>query len=156
MADLKSLQDHGAAGILVSSLDPSAKAALEQFYIPLMSLLGFGEAVLDQLSRTTLEELRNSLVTLVARKADPYRDVRPELFQPHETAKTAELFTKPESTLIGRTARLLGQPYFGSVGKIVELPQKAERTAAAFEARSRSLSARTKQLFAFPWKTSKY
>jgi hypothetical protein len=24
----------------------------------------------------------------------------------------------------------VGQPYFGSVGKIVELPQKAERTAS--------------------------
>lgn len=133
LADIKALQNDGAAGILVSSLDPSLKSALEQFELPVMSLLGFGEAALDQLSRTALEELQNSQVTLVARKSDPYRDVKPELFQPRETAKTAELFAEPKPALIGRTARLLGQPYFGSVGKIIELPQEAERMASGIQ-----------------------
>ena len=133
LADVKALQDKGAAGLMVSSLDPSLKSALEQVELPVMSLLGFGEAALDQFSRTALEELQNSQVTLVARKSDPYRDVKPELFQPRQTVKTAELFSQPEPALIGRTARLLGQPYFGSVGKIIELPQEAERMASGIQ-----------------------
>ena len=132
-ADIRQLQDKEAAGILFSSVDPSSSMVLEQFQIPVMSLLGFGEAVLDQLTRSALEELQNSQVTLVARKPDPYRDLKPELFQPRETAKTAALFAEPEPTLIGQTARLLGQPYFGSVGKIVELPQEAERMASGIQ-----------------------
>lgn len=133
LADLRTLQNQGAAGILVPSLDPTLRTSVEQFEIPVMSLLGFGEAALDQFSRTALEDLTNCQVILVARKADPYRDVKPALFQPYETVKTAELFTQSEPTLIGRTARLLGQPYFGSVGKIVELPDKPERLASGIQ-----------------------
>ncbi len=131
--EIKALQEKGVAGILVSTLDPSTRSALEQLEVPLMSLLGFGEAVLDQLSRLAIDELLDSQVTLVARKADPYRDVRPELFQPRETAKTAALFAEPEPALIGRTARLLGQPYFGSVGKIIELPKEGEQMASGIQ-----------------------
>lgn len=133
LADLKALQDKGAAGILVSSLDPTSRMGLEKFELPVMSLMGFGESVLDQFSRSVLEELKDSQVYLVARQPDPYRDLKPELFQPHETEKTADLFTQPESSLLGRTARLLGQPYFGSVGKIIELPEKAERLASGIQ-----------------------
>lgn len=133
LADLKALQNNGAAGILVSSVDPSLKSAFEQFELPVMSLLGFGEAALDQLSLAALEELQNSQVTLVARKSDPYRDVKPELFQPREATKTAELFAEPEPALVGRTVRLLGQPYFGSVGKIIELPRETERMASGIQ-----------------------
>ncbi len=131
--EIKALQKQGAAGILASTLDPSSRSALEQLELPVISLLGFGEAVLEQLSRSAIDELLDSQVTLVARKPDPYQDVKPELFQPRETAKTAELFAEPEQTLIGRTARLLGQPYFGSVGKIVELPEKTERLASGIK-----------------------
>lgn len=133
LADLKTIQNRGAVGILVSSLHLASRAALKQFDIPVMSLMGFGEAVLDQFSRIALEEMNKSQVTLVARITDPYRDMRPELFQPCETAETAELFEGPEPGLIGRYARLLGQPYFGSVGKIVELPQEIERTASGIQ-----------------------
>jgi hypothetical protein len=135
LAELKTLYDNGAAGILVASLDPASRTEVEKFRIPVMSLLGFGEAALDQLSRSAIEELQNSQVTLLARRADPYRDVKPELFQPRESVKTAELFAEPEPTLIGQTARLLGQPYFGSVGKIVELPEKTERTASGMKSK---------------------
>jgi hypothetical protein len=135
LAELKTLYDNGAAGILVASLDPASRTEVEKFRIPVMSLLGFGEAALDQLSRSAIEELQNSQVTLLARRADPYRDVKPELFQPSESVKTAELFAEPEPTLIGQTARLLGQPYFGSVGKIVELPEKTERTASGMKSK---------------------
>ncbi|HBO33883.1 MAG TPA: hypothetical protein DD636_03965 [Anaerolineaceae bacterium] len=134
-AELKTLCDNGAAGILVAALDPASKIEIEQLNMPVMSLLGFGEAALDQLSRSAIEELQNSQVTLLARRADPYRDVKPELFQPSESVKTAELFAEPEPTLIGQTARLLGQPYFGSVGKIVELPEKTERTASGMKSK---------------------
>jgi hypothetical protein len=134
-AELKTLCDNGAAGILVASLDPASRTEVEKFRIPVMSLLGFGEAALDQLSRSAIEELQNSQITLLARRADPYRDVKPELFQPSESVKTAELFAEPEPTLIGQTARLLGQPYFGSVGKIVELPEKTERTASGMKSK---------------------
>lgn len=130
LADLKVMQKEEVAGILVASLDPASRFALEQFEIPVMSLLGFGEATLDQLTKTAIEELQNSQVALVARKADPYRDLRPELFQPHETAKTAGLFAEPEPSLIGQAARLFGQPCFGSVGKIIKLPKEPERTAS--------------------------
>lgn len=133
LAAMKALEDKGAAGILVSSLDPSLKSSLEQFKLPVMSLLGFGEAELDQSTRTALEDLQNSQVTLVARKTDPYRDMKPELFQARETAETAALFAVPEPALIGRTARLLGQPYFGSVGKIIDLPQETERMASGIQ-----------------------
>ena len=82
-----------------------------------------------------MEELHGKQITLVACKANPYRNLKPELFQERETDETAQLFAEPEPTLIGRTARLLGQPYFGSVGKIVELPQEIERTASGIQSK---------------------
>jgi len=135
LAELKALQEKGAAGIVVSSLETATRTEVEKFEIPVMSLLGFGEATLDPLSQSAMEELHGKQITLVARKADPYRDLKPELFQERETDETAQLFAEPEPTLIGRTARLLGQPYFGSVGKIVELPQEIERTASGIQSK---------------------
>jgi len=135
LTDLEELKNKGAVGILVTSLDPSLKMDLEEFDLPVMSLLGFGEATLDQFSRSVIEELQDSQVTLVARQPDSYRDLKPELFQPRATYQTEELFAKPEPKLIGRTVRLLGQPYFGSVGKIIELPTKTERLASGIQSR---------------------
>ncbi|MEL7627202.1 MAG: hypothetical protein AAGU15_10120 [Anaerolineaceae bacterium] len=127
LEEIQSLKEKGASGFVVTSLDPSSLNALDQSDLPLMSLLGFGEAVLDEYSRAAIEDLHHKQITLIARKADPYRDVKPELFQPRETEGTGELFAAPERGLLGRTVRLLGQPYFGSIGKIVELPGKPER-----------------------------
>lgn len=135
LTDLEELKNRGAAGILVTSLNPSLKLELEQFDLPVMSLLGFGEASLDQYSRSMIEELQESQVTLVAHQPDPYRDFKPELFQTRATDQTEELFEKPEPKLVGRTVRLLGQPYFGSVGKIIELPTKTERLASGIQSR---------------------
>lgn len=127
LEDIKAVKEKGAVGIIVTSLDPFSKTGLEQFELPVMSLLGFGEARLDTVSQSAIEELQGSQVTLVARKAEPYRGLRPELFQHRETEKTAELFTEAKQTLLGKTVRLLGQPYFGNAGEVVELPDKPER-----------------------------
>ncbi len=133
VADLIALQNAGAAGILATALDPLSLAGLKEIKLALMSLVGFGDTLLDSLSRAVIEELQGSQVYLVARTADPYANLRPELFKPGENGQTVELFPEPEPSLIGRTVRLLGQPYFGTIGKIVGIPPEIDRLASGME-----------------------
>jgi hypothetical protein len=133
VADLIALQNAGAAGILATALDPLSLAGHKEIKLALMSLVGFGDTLLDSLSRAVIEELQGSQVYLVARTADPYANLRPELFQPGENGQTVELFPEPEPSLIGRTVRLLGQPYFGTIGKIVGIPPEIDRLASGME-----------------------
>ena len=132
-ADLIAIQNAGAAGILVTALDPLFIAELVEIKLALMSLVGFGDTRLDSLSRAVLEDLQGSQVCLAARAPDPYANLRPELFQPGESGQPVGLFPEPEPSLIGRKARLLGQPYFGGVGTIVGIPPEIERLASGME-----------------------
>ena len=132
--EIKKLQKAAALGILVSSLDASRAFGDEQFDLPVASLLGFGKAVLDDFTRSKLEELTGAEVYLVARKTDPLAGIRPILFSPTEDSQTAALFSEPEGSLIGRSVRLLGQLHFGKTGKIITFSEEPEKLASCMEA----------------------
>ena len=132
--EIKKLQKAGALGLLVSSLDASRGLSDEQFDLPLLSLLGYGDTVLDEFTTSKITALAEREVYLIARKANPLRGSRPILFSPTDNGGTTELFAEPEGSLIGRTVRLLGQPHFGKTGKIIEFSEEPEKLASCMEA----------------------
>lgn len=132
--EIKKLQKAGAIGILVSSLDASHGLSDEQFDIPLLSLLGYGDAVLDAFTASKIRALAEREVYLIARKSNPLSESRPILFSPTDNGGTAELFSEPEGSLIGRSVRLLGQTHFGKTGKIIEFSEEPEKLESCMEA----------------------
>ena len=132
--EIKKLQKAGAIGILVSSLDASRGLSDEQFDIPLLSLFGYGETVLDEFTASKITSLAEREVYLIARKTNPLAGSRPILFSPTDNGGTTELFSEPEGSLIGRSVRLLGQPYYGKTGKIIDLSEEPEKLESCMEA----------------------
>ncbi len=131
LKELLAIQKAGADGAVVTALDPSGVSSYQDLDLPLVSLLGFGWAQLDPFSRSIIENLESKQVYLVARgTAD---DQKPELFQPASDAQAAALFEEAEEPLIGQTVRLLGQLYFGSVGKVVQAPEKRQQLPSGMQ-----------------------
>ena len=131
LKELLAIQKAGAVGAVVTALDPNDLGSYENLDLPLLSLLGFGWAQLDPFSRSVIDSLDNKQVYLVARRAAD--DQKPELFLPANDSQTAGLFEETEEVLVGQTVRLLGQLYFGRVGKVVQASNKRQRLPSGMQ-----------------------
>lgn len=125
--ELRILQDAQVAGVVFPSLDPRLFSACKTWKIPLISLVGFGEAQTDTVSRNTLEKMNEKQVFLLGHFPNAADGIRPELFLPDPGNQTAELFEATQLELVGNQVRLLGSPYFGSQGRIIEVSENEER-----------------------------
>ena len=118
------------AGMVFSSILPQILPELERADIPMMVLVGFGELPLDPISLQMLKQMQGQMVTLNATTPDPLEGTHPELILPGRAQFTEELFPAEELLKVGRRVRLLGKPYAGSVGTVIELPELPEMFAS--------------------------
>jgi hypothetical protein len=58
-----------------------------------------------------------------------------ELVLPGQAGKNSALFDEEVSLGVGSLVRLLGEPYLGSTGWVVELPEQPERFASGLMAK---------------------
>lgn len=114
------LADAEVTGVVVAALDPMLEEQYRGWKIPLISLVGFGETVLDQTISDRLSHSQDQLFFLMGKQT-------PILFMPDQESSPVELFAADEPNLLGSKVRLLGMPYFGSLATIVELPEEEER-----------------------------
>jgi len=118
------------AGMVFGSVLPQVLPELEQADIPMMVLVGFGELPLDPISLQMLKQMQGQMVALNANPPDPLEGTHPELILPGRAQFTEELFPAEELLKVGRRVRLLGKPYAGSVGTVIELPELPEMFAS--------------------------
>ena len=118
------------AGMVFGSVLPQVLPELEQADIPMMVLVGFGELPLDPISLQMLKQMQGQMVALNANPPDPLEGTHPELILPGRAQFTEELFPAEELLKVGRRVRLLGKPYAGSVGTVIELPEQPEMFAS--------------------------
>jgi len=118
------------AGIVFGSILPQVLPELERADIPSMVLVGFGELPIDPISSQMLKQMQGQTVALNAASPDPLEGTHPELIFPGRAQFIEELFPAEELLKVGRRVRLLGKPYAGSVGTIIELPEQPEMFAS--------------------------
>ncbi len=118
------------AGMVFGSVLPQVLPELERADIPMMVLVGFGELPLDPISLQMLKQMQGQMVVLNANPTDPLEGTHPELILPGRAQFTEELFPAEELLKVGRRVRLLGKPYAGSVGTVIELPEQPEMFAS--------------------------
>ncbi|HUM50072.1 MAG TPA: hypothetical protein PLX92_07690 [Anaerolineaceae bacterium] len=118
------------AGMVFGSVLPQVLPELERADIPMMVLVGFGELPLDPISLQMLKQMQGQMVVLNANPPDPLEGTHPELILPGRAQFTEELFPAEELLKVGRRVRLLGKPYAGSVGTVIELPEQPEMFAS--------------------------
>ncbi len=118
------------AGMVFGSILPQVLPELERADIPMMVLVGFGELPLDPISLQMLKQMQGQTVALNATTPDPLEGTHPELILPGRAQFTEELFPTEELLKVGRRVRLLGKPYAGSVGTVIELPEQPEMFAS--------------------------
>ena len=118
------------AGMVFGSILPQMLPELERADIPMMVLVGFGELPLDPISLQMLKQMQGQTVALNATTPDPLEGTHPELILPGRAQFTEELFPAEELLKVGRRVRLLGKPYAGSVGTVIELPEQPEMFAS--------------------------
>ena len=118
------------AGMVFGSILPQVLPELERADIPMMVLVGFGELPLDPISLQMLKQMQGQTVALDATTPIPLEGTHPELILPGRAQFTEELFPAEELLKVGRRVRLLGKPYAGSVGTVIELPEQPEMFAS--------------------------
>ena len=118
------------AGMVFGSILPEVLPELERADIPTMVLVGFGELPIDPISSQMLKQMQGQTVALNATSPDPLEGTHPELILPGRAQFSEELFPAEELLKVGRRVRLLGKPYAGSVGTIIELPEQPEMFAS--------------------------
>jgi len=116
--------------MVFGSILPQVLPELERADIPMMVLVGFGELPLDPISLQMLKQMQGQMVALNANPPDPLEGTHPELILPGRAQFTEELFPTEELLKVGRRVRLLGKPYAGSVGTVIELPEQPEMFAS--------------------------
>ncbi|MGI6250831.1 MAG: hypothetical protein ACOYKD_05690 [Anaerolineaceae bacterium] len=120
------------AGLVITSCPLSLIEAFEKVSIPVIALVGFGEYALDSLSEDLLKQMDGQYVYLLADEVDALEGSRPTLLMlDQEVLEQPGLVSSGGKELIpGCLVRLIGRPYTGQVGKVVELPEQAERFAS--------------------------
>ena len=126
LPQLDLLRDAQAAGVIAPVLEPGLYRAYKNWNVPLISLVGFGEAQTDSVSSSALQEMNEKPVYLLAQEPNNRDGIKPRLFYPDQGSQATELFDKAKTALVGCQVRLLGSPYFGSQGIIIEVPEKEE------------------------------
>ena len=114
------------AGIVLPSLVPGLVREALKSSIAVMSLNGFGDQEMDPVSLGLLKEIQNHEVFLLSDGVG----LAVELIMPAEASKNSALFEEEVTLGVGSLVRLLGEPYLGSTGRVVEMPERAERFAS--------------------------
>lgn len=114
------------AAMVIPSLMPAlVKEALDS-RVAIMSLNGFGDQEIDPVSMGLMKEMQDQEVFLLSDGVG----MSSELILPGEAGKGGALFDEEVTLRVGSLVRLLGEPYLGSTGQVVELPERVERFAS--------------------------
>jgi hypothetical protein len=119
------------AGIILPSLVPGLIKDALKSSIAVMSLNGFGDQEVDPVSLGLLEAMQGQEAFLLSDgEGQPA-----ELIMPGEGGQGSALFDEEVTLKVGSLVRLLGEPYLGSTGQVVDLPERAERFASGLTAK---------------------
>jgi hypothetical protein len=129
-AQLNRYMEQQPAGMVFGSILPQVLPELERADIPTMVLVGFGELPIDPISSQMLKQMQGQTVALNATSPEPLEGTHPELILPGRAQFSEQLFPAEELLKVGRRVRLLGKPYAGSVGTVIELPEQPEMFAS--------------------------
>ena len=119
------------AAIVLPSLMPGLVKEALSIGVAVMSLNGFGDQEIDPVSLGLLEKLQEQEVFLLSDGIGQPA----ELIFPGDSGQNSALFDEEVSLGVGSLVRLLGEPYLGSTGRVVELPEKSERFASGLIAK---------------------
>ncbi len=120
------------AAIVLPSLVPGLVKDALSSRVAVMSLNGFGDQEIDPFSLVLLEKMRDQEVFLLSDGIGQPA----ELVLPGEAGQNSALFDEEVTLKVGSLVRLLGEPYLGSTGRVVELPQREERFASGLTAKA--------------------
>lgn len=132
-ARLNALKNLPVGGIVVGSLSPILLEEVEQLPVPLMSLTGFGDSLIDPVSEIMLQKMTGQEVIINANIPDVYTGLKPELILPSSEVSADGLFIDENRVELGAKVRLIGKPYTGNVGTIIELPEDPETFASGLK-----------------------
>ena len=135
-ASFLALLGQNPSGLVFGSVAPELLPALEGAPVPVMVLVGFGDFVTDPLSAAMLRQMEAQMVYLNANEADLAERSRPDLILPGKAQVSPGLFHEDLQLETGRRLRLVGRPYTGSVGEIIELPDEPEMFASGLVMRA--------------------
>lgn len=130
---LSVLKSVPVGGIVVGSLSPLLLEDVEQLSIPVMSLTGFGDSLIDPVSEAMLQAMAGKNTIINANIPDLYTGLKPELIMPSPATSADGLFVDENRIELGTKVRLIGKPYTGSVGTIIELPEEPETFASGLK-----------------------
>ena len=130
LENLRRIVNRKPAGLVFCSAMPGLVPELRGLPIPVILFSGFGDIRIDPITSEVLEVLDGQVVYSNALQREPETDSFPEVFLPKESEQVHGLFESPETLSIGSKVRLLGMPYTGSVGEVVEIPAAAEKFAS--------------------------
>ena len=119
------------AAIVLPSLVPALVHEALNSTVAVMSLNGFGDQEIDPVSLGLFEKMQDQEVFLLS---DGIGQAA-ELVLPGEAGKNSALFDEEVSLGVGSRVRLLGEPYLGSTGRVLELPEHSERFASGLMAK---------------------
>lgn len=125
------LQAKKPAAIVLPSLMPALVHEALNTTTAVISLNGFGDQEIDPISLGLLEKMQDQEVFLLS---DGIGQAA-ELVLPGEAGKNSALFDEEVSLGVGSLVRLLGEPYLGSTGRVLELPDQPERFASGLTAK---------------------
>ena len=117
-------------GLIFAAIPPAMLSLVENLPIPVLCLVGFGDENADPLSLALLEEMKGSLVYLRAGRPNLLSGEKPELILPKEDVSVGAKGEEIPALQVGSLVRLLGKPYHGSLGTVVDLPELSEQFAS--------------------------
>ncbi len=119
------------AAIILPSLMPGLVKEAQNCAIAVMSLNGFGDQEVDPVSLELLGKMQDQDVFLLTDGMGQPA----ELIMPGGAAQGSALFDEEPKLRVGSLVRLLGEPYSGSTGRVVELSEKTDRFASGLMAK---------------------
>jgi len=69
-------------------------------------------------------------VFMNANLPDIHTGLKPEVFMPLAQVTNENLFVNENALRVGSKVRLIGKPYSGNVGEVIDLPDEKERFAS--------------------------
>ncbi|MFZ3150200.1 MAG: hypothetical protein WA116_00775 [Anaerolineaceae bacterium] len=148
--NLKLLLAKKPVGLVFGSISPELLPEIEHLPIPVMSLTGFGDYQIDSYSSALLDQMAGKTVYLNANIPDTLTGAKPELILPGGEGLSTGLFAGEDQLEIGDKVRLLGKPYTGSVGIVIELPEEVEMFASGLLMRAAVVRRQDEQIIRVP------
>ena len=119
------------AAIILPSLMPVLVNEAQNCTIAVVSLNGFGDQEVDPVSLELLEKMQDQETFLLSDGLGQPA----ELVLPGGAGQSSALFDEEIKLEVGSLVRLLGEPYSGSTGRVVELPERADRFTSGLTAK---------------------